>query len=180
MMLSMKENHGWDFVLRRPTRNAIRNQPNSASFDILTPNGPIYVRFPRISMTDNIKDATNHFLLNHTHIRNKMPGESGVIACAGLRVDYVTSSKTHYQISLSSCLSHKTTRILKESALEFHQFLKNNVLEKEINVLQKKNNVLKSAGGIVHQSYIMSKDLTNSIHVDIGCCMLILQMLCTK
>ena len=168
MMPSLRKNHGWDFVFRRPSWRGSVNKLNALSYDILTPEGYIHVRFPRTYATYKIKTATNHFLLNHTHVRNEMAGESGVMACAGLRVDLVSASKCHYIDANNNSFPDKNTRILKESAIEFHQFLKSNVAEKEINALRKKNNLLNSAGEKIHPTYIFSKDLTNSIHVDTG------------
>ena len=171
MMPSGKEKNGWDIVLRRPMKNTFKDRSKGKSYNIITPEGSIIVHFSTVMVSKCIVSATNHFLENHTSVRDK-DGESGLMTCAGRCVETITSSLSQYHLQSSCYGKNLTSQVLKGAAADLHNFLKitpcSAYLYKSVNELKKRNNVLKSGNNVMHPSYVFSKNLTNSLHIDTG------------
>lgn len=168
-MPSKKKNNSWDIVLRHPLRKSGKKIYHKFRLD--TQEGNIYVEFSNSTMNQKIVTATEHFLRGHSHVR-KIHGESGTMTCAGLRVDLVTSSVTHYANVDRAYKKENTNHILKEAAGQFRKLLLDGCCkdkyEDEMAYLHRCNNIWTYGKQkvLIHPTYVFSKDLTNSIHRD--------------
>ena len=125
-MPTNKSNNGWKTVLRNPSKKLRKNE---SCFIINTPGGDVFVQFLFIEIHPKIRRATNHFLNNHAAVRGDVIGETGKMTAAGLRVAYVSSSKTIYSNKQSSLNDCESMRLLKEASSAFHSCFKNGKLK---------------------------------------------------
>ena len=134
----------------------------------------------------NIHDCVSHVMANHSHVR-KNKHEKGTMASCGLRREVVCSMINCYRPGRNSTQENKTrTNMLYYlAAVDFHALLMKtplaSIYQDDIKQLQCDNLVwtvrdyrhIKNKGNprtvllALHSSSAMSKNLTNSMHLDL-------------
>ena len=166
--------NGWDIVLRKPSR---KNKQLQSAFHICFPSGnnsSVYVEFIDSPVHKDITQAVDYYLANHSRVRDVV-GEKGDMVPIGRRVDIRTSTLSMYKATKSSAGSVDQYVLLNRASFAFNKLLLKSCcklsLQAELKLLTKKDNILKvySSKRVLATTLptmAVSRDLTNSIHVD--------------
>ena len=170
-------NNGWKHVLRQPS---VRMLKQESLYNIqLGKRGSIHVQFLRKPPGDSIKNGFEHFYKSYNKVRDEKEfGESGNMVPIGKRFcrrgSCVSSfSKKPSASDVNSEESTKNTQCLAD----LHHYINDSskhfssLLQRELSSLKECDNVMKLKSHnnlIVMPTYVVSKNLTNAIHQDVG------------
>ena len=188
-MPSMKNNKEWKFVIRRPTSTEIQKGTAIWAYNLKTKvaavapttcTGNIMVNYFVDTDTDiepiisRIRQASQTFMEIHKQVRI-VKGEYGTMHPAGARVDYCSSTMTAY-VGNNAFDKGRSRRQLRQYALDLQQIVMKSICKEDL--VRELRNEKQTNKGLTFQDdsgtdmgamplYSTSKDLTNSIHIDV-------------
>lgn len=173
-MPTANDNKGFVHVIRSPD-----TAEDTHIFKIIISGTvSIYVEYKKGPPSESIKKFVTHVLQHHTPV-GVVKNESGIIAAAGKRFDITSATVIDYvPFGKNNSLERGCSpQFLMEASTDLHHVISKSGIKDRYNVvmreLKKKRNTMTytdSNDGTfdVISSYLVSKNLTNSLHMDMN------------
>ena len=173
-MPTANDNKGFVHVIRSPNTSE-----DKYIFEIIISGTiSIYIEYKKGTPSESIKKFVTHVLQHHTPVR-VVEDESGIIAAAGKRFDITSATVIDYvPYGKNNSLERgHSPQFLKDASTDLHHVILKSGIKDRYNAvmreLKKKRNTMtyidcNDGTFDVIPSYLVSRNLTNSLHMDVN------------